>query len=148
MIIAIDGPAASGKGTLARRIARELGYRHLDTGKLYRAVGMAVLRQGGDPSNPDVRRKSSTLSFIPTNKYNVFRSATGGDPLSGVPLTWARLVGNTLTVHSLVVDDDGTYNMLTYDRTLSGTGMALVFTRVRDGEPVRKVEGKLIKYGD
>ena len=49
MIIALDGPAASGKGTLARRIARELGYAHLDTGKLYRAVGMAVLRQGGDP---------------------------------------------------------------------------------------------------
>lgn len=51
MIIALDGPAASGKGTLARRIARELGYSHLDTGKLYRAVGMAVLRQGGDPSD-------------------------------------------------------------------------------------------------
>ena len=51
MIIALDGPAASGKGTLARRIARELGYAHLDTGKLYRAVGMAVLRQGGDPSD-------------------------------------------------------------------------------------------------
>jgi cytidylate kinase len=51
MIIAIDGPAASGKGTLARRIARELGYGHLDTGKLYRAVGMAVLRQGGDPTD-------------------------------------------------------------------------------------------------
>lgn len=51
MIIALDGPAASGKGTLARRIARELGYSHLDTGKLYRAVGMAVLRQGGDPTD-------------------------------------------------------------------------------------------------
>ncbi len=52
MIVAVDGPAASGKGTLARRIARELGYAHLDTGKLYRAVGLAVLRAGGDPSDP------------------------------------------------------------------------------------------------
>ncbi len=52
MIVAVDGPAASGKGTLARRIARELGYAHLDTGKLYRAVGLAVLRGGGDPSDP------------------------------------------------------------------------------------------------
>ena len=51
MIVAVDGPAASGKGTLARRIARELGYAYLDTGKLYRAVGMAVLRAGGDPSD-------------------------------------------------------------------------------------------------
>lgn len=49
-IIAIDGPAASGKGTLARRLAEELGFDYLDTGLLYRAVGMAVLRNG---SNPD-----------------------------------------------------------------------------------------------
>lgn len=52
MIIAVDGPAASGKGTLARRIAARFGYVHLDTGKLYRAVGLAVLRAGGDPSDP------------------------------------------------------------------------------------------------
>jgi cytidylate kinase len=52
MIIALDGPAASGKGTLARHIAKELGYAYLDTGKLYRAVGMAVLRTGGDPADP------------------------------------------------------------------------------------------------
>ncbi len=51
MIIAIDGPAASGKGTLARRIAARFGFVHLDTGKLYRAVGLAVLRAGGDPSD-------------------------------------------------------------------------------------------------
>lgn len=48
MIIAIDGPAASGKGTLARRIAGHLGYRHLDTGLLYRAVARDMKRQGLD----------------------------------------------------------------------------------------------------
>jgi len=53
MIIAVDGPAASGKGTLARRIARHLGYAHLDTGRLYRAVGVAVLRAGRDPADAD-----------------------------------------------------------------------------------------------
>lgn len=51
MIIAVDGPAASGKGTLARRLARHLGYAHLDSGKLYRAVGNAVLSAGGDPED-------------------------------------------------------------------------------------------------
>ena len=51
MIIAIDGPAASGKGTLARRIARHYGYIHLDTGALYRAVAARVLWDGGDPNN-------------------------------------------------------------------------------------------------
>lgn len=52
MIIAVDGPAASGKGTLSKRLARHLGYAHLDTGKIYRAVGQQVLLSGGDPSDP------------------------------------------------------------------------------------------------
>ncbi|MCW2411521.1 MULTISPECIES: (d)CMP kinase [unclassified Sphingobium] len=52
MIIAVDGPAASGKGTIARALARHYGLPHLDTGLLYRAVGMTVARQGGDADNP------------------------------------------------------------------------------------------------
>jgi CMP/dCMP kinase len=48
MIIAIDGPAASGKGTLAKRIAQHLGLPHLDTGLLYRAVGQKMLDGGHD----------------------------------------------------------------------------------------------------
>ena len=48
MIIAIDGPAASGKGTLARRLAAHFGLRHLDTGLLYRAVAKALLDAGAD----------------------------------------------------------------------------------------------------
>lgn len=52
MIIAIDGPAAAGKGTLARRLARHYGYDFLDTGSLYRGVGLQVLRAGGDPADP------------------------------------------------------------------------------------------------
>jgi cytidylate kinase len=51
MIIAVDGPAASGKGTIAKALAAHYGLPHLDTGLLYRAVGMAVLRGGGDPSD-------------------------------------------------------------------------------------------------
>ena len=50
MIIAVDGPAASGKGTIARALASHYGLPHLDTGLLYRAVGIGVLRAGGDPS--------------------------------------------------------------------------------------------------
>lgn len=50
MIIAVDGPAASGKGTIARALALHYGLPHLDTGLLYRAVGIGVLRHGGDPS--------------------------------------------------------------------------------------------------
>jgi CMP/dCMP kinase len=51
-VIAIDGPAAAGKGTLARRLAVALGLPYLDTGLLYRAVGRRVLDEGGDPADP------------------------------------------------------------------------------------------------
>ena len=49
LVIAVDGPSAAGKGTLARRLAAHYGLRHLDTGSLYRATALRVLRSGGDP---------------------------------------------------------------------------------------------------
>lgn len=51
-IIAIDGPSASGKGTIARRLAEHLNFAHLDTGLLYRAVALSVLTGGKDASDP------------------------------------------------------------------------------------------------
>ena len=49
--IAIDGPAGAGKSTLARRLARELGFLYVDTGAIYRTVTLAVLRAGADPAD-------------------------------------------------------------------------------------------------
>jgi CMP/dCMP kinase len=46
LIVAIDGPSGAGKSTLAKRVAREFGFMYLDTGALYRALGLKVLRQG------------------------------------------------------------------------------------------------------
>lgn len=51
MIIAVDGPTASGKGTIARKVAAHYGLPHLDTGLLYRAVGHQVAVNGGDPDS-------------------------------------------------------------------------------------------------
>ena len=51
LVVAIDGPAASGKGTLARRLAARFGFAHLDTGKLYRAAALGVIEAGGDPAD-------------------------------------------------------------------------------------------------
>ncbi|MFC4255470.1 (d)CMP kinase [Altererythrobacter xixiisoli] len=51
MIIAVDGPTASGKGTIAKALAAHFGLPHLDTGLLYRAVGRQVMLNGGDPDN-------------------------------------------------------------------------------------------------
>lgn len=53
MIIAVDGPTASGKGTLAKALAAHYGLPHLDTGLLYRAVGRQVSLNGGDPDDAD-----------------------------------------------------------------------------------------------
>jgi CMP/dCMP kinase len=53
MIIAVDGPTASGKGTIAKALSAHFGVPHLDTGLLYRAVGRQVLLAGGDPGDPD-----------------------------------------------------------------------------------------------
>lgn len=52
MIIAVDGPAAAGKGTIARALARHFGYHFLDTGLLYRMVGLSVLEAGRNPADP------------------------------------------------------------------------------------------------
>ncbi|MGH6875003.1 MAG: (d)CMP kinase [Aestuariivirgaceae bacterium] len=54
MIIAVDGPAASGKGTLARKLAAHLGLAYLDTGAIYRAIALNVLNSGGTPHDEEV----------------------------------------------------------------------------------------------
>lgn len=59
MIIAVDGPAASGKGTIARALARHFGLPHLDTGKLYRATGLAVRLAGHDPGDVDAATEAA-----------------------------------------------------------------------------------------
>jgi len=60
-VIAIDGPAASGKGTLARRLAEHFGFVHLDTGALYRATALLVLDRGDDPADPASATRAAGL---------------------------------------------------------------------------------------
>jgi len=59
MIVAIDGPAAAGKGTLSRRLADALGFAHLDTGALYRAVALRLLRDNEDPHDPAAAERAA-----------------------------------------------------------------------------------------
>ncbi|EPY01401.1 (d)CMP kinase [Magnetospirillum fulvum] len=63
-IIAIDGPAAAGKGTLARRLAAELGFDYLDTGLIYRAVGMNLRRAGTDPAD-EAAAEAAARALVP-----------------------------------------------------------------------------------
>jgi cytidylate kinase len=122
-IIAIDGPAASGKGTLARRIAEHFGLAHLDTGKLYRAAALGVIKAGGDPADPaaaakaargidftrladprllaeDVARGSSVVAAIPAVRAALLEAQRGfahhPPPLGNTPAKGAVLDGRDI----------------------------------------------------
>jgi cytidylate kinase len=84
MIIAIDGPAASGKGTLARRLAAEFGLRYLDTGSLYRAVGVAVLQAGGDPKDEKTAVAAAQALDLARYSREDLRTETAGNAASAV----------------------------------------------------------------
>jgi hypothetical protein len=104
----------------------------------------SVIREGGDPKAPNVRRKSTTRTFAATGT-GIWRAKENGDPVTGGEVSWARLSRNTLSIYAMTVEKDGAYEVQRYDRTLSGTGMDLTFTRTKDGERTRRVKGKLVK---
>jgi len=84
LVIAVDGPAAAGKGTLARRLAEALDLAHLDSGALYRAVGLAVLRAGGDPA--DEAAAAAAARSLDTGRLSdpALRAPETGDAASKV----------------------------------------------------------------
>ncbi len=95
MIIAIDGPAAAGKGTLARRLAGHFGLNYLDTGLLYRAVGMAVLRAGGDPADAAAAEQAARrLELVALADPGLRGEAAGGaaSKVAAIPAVRAALL--------------------------------------------------------
>ncbi|GGN47338.1 hypothetical protein GCM10011349_15490 [Novosphingobium indicum] len=78
MIIAVDGPTASGKGTIARALAAHFGLPHLDTGLLYRAVGRQCALNGGNPDDPADARAACTFPDSLLDDPELRSEATGG----------------------------------------------------------------------
>ncbi len=78
MIIAVDGPAASGKGTIARALAAHFGLPHMDTGLLYRAVGLNLLRWGGDPESEFSAVRACDFSQTDFSDPELKSEAAGG----------------------------------------------------------------------
>lgn len=82
MIIAIDGPAAAGKGTLAQNLAKHFHYAFLDTGRLYRAVGYAVLQANEDPSDEHAATREAR-SFDPKSINKILSNPALRDEATG-----------------------------------------------------------------
>ena len=94
MIIAVDGPAASGKGTIARALAAHYGLPHMDTGLLYRAVGLNLLRWGGDPGDEHDALRACDFSQIDFDDPELKSEAAGGlaSRISAFPMVRAALI--------------------------------------------------------
>lgn len=94
MIIAVDGPAASGKGTIARALAAHFGVPHLDTGLLYRAVALNLLRWGGDPDSEFAAVRACDFSQVDFGDPELKSEAAGGvaSRISAYPLVRAALI--------------------------------------------------------
>jgi cytidylate kinase len=84
MIIAIDGPAASGKGTLAKRLAEHYRLPHLDTGLLYRGVGRAVLDAGHDLADETAAREAASRLAVEALNEDRLRGPEMGEAASVV----------------------------------------------------------------
>ncbi|MGH6951186.1 MAG: (d)CMP kinase [Vitreimonas sp.] len=78
MIIAVDGPTASGKGTIAQRLAAHYGLKRLDTGSLYRAVGLAVLDAGAEPAEEAAAVAAAEALDISSIDETRIRSSAAG----------------------------------------------------------------------
>lgn len=94
MIVAVDGPAASGKGTIARALAAHYRLPHMDTGLLYRAVALNLLRWGGDPANEREALAACDFSQIDFADPELKSEAAGGiaSRISVYPLVRAALI--------------------------------------------------------
>jgi CMP/dCMP kinase len=94
-VVAIDGPAASGKGTLARRLAERFGLAHLDTGRLYRAAALIVLDEGGDPADPGAAAAAARrvdLAVLADPRLAGERVAAAASVVAAIPVVRAALL--------------------------------------------------------
>ena len=101
-----------------------------------------------------VKEQKFSVDFRPSDrpdvysaamKRNVFGHEVPLDPMKGEPFVWGRIVGDTLTVFSLFIDEDGGYELQQFDRTLADGGLDLSFTRFRNGVKSRSVDTFLQK---
>ncbi len=105
-------------------------------------------------SDGRVKEAVYSINFVPSDrddvysagmKKNMFGHDVQLDPMKGEPFVWARIIGDTMTVFSLFVDDEGGYEIQEFNRTLAEGGLDLDFLSVRNGAVRRRVETFLEK---
>jgi hypothetical protein len=115
--------------------AAKNGFRVMWTSTTYRADGSA-------------KEKSYTIDFVPSHRDGVFASAMRRnvfghdvqlDPMKGEPYVWSRIEGDTLSVYSMYVTEEGGYEIQQFDRSLAPGGLNLEFQNVRNGQILRTV---------
>ncbi|MEM9576268.1 MAG: hypothetical protein AAF999_04550 [Pseudomonadota bacterium] len=105
-------------------------------------------------ANGTAKEKSYTIDFLPSDRDGVFASAMKRnvfghdvqlDPMKGEPYVWSRVEGDTLSVYSMFVTEEGGYEIQQFDRTLATGGLDLEFQNVRNGSILRTVSTFLKK---
>ncbi len=95
LIVAVDGPAAAGKGELTRRLARHFNLARLDTGLLYRAVGWAVLQANGDPADEGValaKAKALTAADLENPDLRSEAAGSAASKVAAIPAVRTQLI--------------------------------------------------------
>jgi hypothetical protein len=115
---------------------------------------ITVTKVNGRRDVPGVGRTVQSVYFEPASDRNFyveveadnpFREREEKAPMSGHAVRWASLDGDTLRVYSFVVLEDGRYELQIYNRTLTETGLDIVFRRFDDGELVRQIKGSTVR---
>ncbi len=106
-----------------------------------------IYRAGGKTKHANFsinfRRMGKGGLYRSAMRVNSFGQEVPLDPLDGSPYVWAVLAGKTLTIHSLIILADGDYEMQSYVRTLTGTGMDVTFSRIRNGSKLKDLHARL-----
>ena len=105
-------------------------------------------------ANNNEKKSTFSINFRPSKQIGVYGSAmikdlfgneTALDPLNGDPYVWAFINGKTMTVNSLLVSENGGYEIQTYKRTLTIEGMSLEYSSVQDGKILKQINGTMKK---
>ncbi|MDA7956223.1 MAG: hypothetical protein MPK34_03195 [Gammaproteobacteria bacterium] len=153
---AIAAAPAAAQNDFERFIGAYRGSAQVDGARRDMSVRIRAMEGGFEVNWKSVSHKSGgrlkekeyTIGFRPTGRAGIYSSAMGVnvfgnpvplDPMKGDPYVWSRISGNTLTVFSLLIDDDGGYEMQQYNRALADGGLRLEYRRIRNGEKLKDI---------